>query len=125
MARKEEQFWLTRRIRIPAERRVQPVRWRPATDIYRTEYGWLVKFELAGIQEEAVELLLRGHWLRLSGSRVDLDCGEGAETHALEITYSHFERTVELPVDAEGARLETEYRRGMFLVHIITEGIPS
>ena len=122
MAQRKEQFWLNRRIRISAESRIQPLRWRPPTDIYRTRYGWLVKFELAGVEEEAVQLLLRGRWLRLSGSRADLECGEGAAPHALEITYSRFERAVELPTEAEGARLKTEYRRGMFLVHIITRG---
>ncbi|WP_303907291.1 Hsp20/alpha crystallin family protein [Thiohalomonas denitrificans] len=125
MARQKEQFWLTRRLRISAERRVQPLRWRPHTDIYRTGYGWLVKFELAGVEEEAVQLILRGHWLRLSGSRLDRECGGDAEPHALEITYSRFERAVELPIEAEGARLETEYRQGMFLVHIIEEGNTS
>ncbi|SCZ52771.1 Hsp20/alpha crystallin family protein [Thiohalomonas denitrificans] len=125
MARHKEQFWLTRRMRVSAERRIQPLRWRPPTDIYRTGYGWMVKFELAGVEEEAVQVLLQGHWLRLSGSRVDLECSKGAEPHTLEITYSHFERTVELPIEAEGARLETEYRCGMFLVHIIEEGTTS
>lgn len=125
MARKEDLLWLTRRLHLAPRERIRPLRWRPSADVYRTQRGWLVKFELAGVEEEAVEVTLSGRWLLLRGSRFDIDCVEGFESHALEIAYSHFERAVELPVVLDRARLETEFRRGMFLVHVITEGSAS
>ena len=39
----------------------------------------------------------------------------------MEISYSTFERTLELPVDLEPARIATEYKDGMLLVRIRTE----
>ena len=31
--------------------------WRPATDVYRTRDGWMVKFELAGVEPDDIEWL--------------------------------------------------------------------
>ena len=45
----------------------QTPEWRPATDVYRTPDGWLVKFELAGVSPEDVELTARGRALRIRG----------------------------------------------------------
>ncbi len=123
MARSDELFALTRRLyRAPA---CGSLRWRPLADVHRSAHGWLVKFELAGVDEEQVSVTLSGRWLLLRGSRADLDLVEGCRSHTMEIAYSRFERLIELPEPVEGAALEVTYRRGMFLVHLITkEGAP-
>ena len=36
----------------------------------------------------------------------------------MEIAYSHFERTLQLPGDLEQANVQAEYRDGMLLVRI-------
>ena len=32
--------------------------WRPAADIYRTRTGWLIKYDLAGVRPEDIEITL-------------------------------------------------------------------
>lgn len=44
--------------------------WQPAVDIYRTEGEWIVKFELAGIQPQDVEILVKGGGLAFAGDGV-------------------------------------------------------
>ena len=39
----------------------------------------------------------------------------------MEISYSRFERSIDLPINLERCQVETEYRDGMLLVHILTE----
>jgi HSP20 family protein len=39
----------------------------------------------------------------------------------MEIAYSHFERTVELPRELRQARISTEYRDGMLFVRLTEE----
>ncbi len=95
--------------------------WRPAIDVYRCDYGWLVKFDLAGVRVEDISLEASGCRLTLRGCRRDWATDEGLHHYLMEISYSHFERTVELPCELGSARLSTEYRDGMLLVRVQLE----
>ena len=96
--------------------------WRPAVDVYRTPRGWLLKFDLAGVRPEEVSLKVEGCRVTIRGVRRDWVTEEGCSYYRLEIAYNHFERSVELPCDVEPASVATDYRHGMLLVHLITEG---
>ena len=95
--------------------------WRPATDVYRTPDGWLVKFELAGVEPEDIELTALGRVLRVRGRRRDCCLSEGCRQVRMEIAYNRFERQVELPENLESARIDTEFRHGMLLVSVRRE----
>jgi HSP20 family protein len=96
--------------------------WRPAADVYRTPDGWAVKFELAGVRAEDIDLEVFGGRLRLAGVRRDCAPPGSRSVYQLEIAYSRFERVVELPCDLARAEVTTDYRDGMLLVRIRTEG---
>jgi HSP20 family protein len=95
--------------------------WRPPADVYRTRDGWLVKFDLAGVRPEEIHLQVSGQRLTLRGTRRDWSYEEGCRHYLMEIAYSEFERSITLPDDLGQARLATEYRDGLLLVHIRTE----
>jgi len=95
--------------------------WHPATDVYRTRDGWMLKFELAGVLPEDIELTVRGRTLRVRGTRRDCCWGKECRQVRMEIAYNRFERQVELPDDLQFARIETEFRHGMLLVNIRQE----
>ena len=57
MAGMDELMRLARRLRLASGEGVQPLQWRPAADVYRTDDGWLVKFELAGVDPELPRLV--------------------------------------------------------------------
>jgi HSP20 family protein len=96
--------------------------WRPRADIYRTRDGWVVKVELAGVRPDDVNIWAQGSRLTISGVRRDRIIGEGWSCYAMEIAYSRFERTMELPCDVEASRLAVDYRDGMLLIRVATEG---
>jgi HSP20 family protein len=98
-----------------------PVGWQPPADVYRIAHGWLVKVDLAGVRAEDVELQVRGRSLTIRGARRDWSIAECQHSYSMEISYSRFERSIDLPVDVEGARLSTDYRDGMLLVRLLTE----
>ena len=75
---------------------------------------------LAGVHDHEVELVASGRFLTVRGRRCDTELALGCQSYSLEIAYSQFERSIELPCDTEQARLVTEYRNGMLLVHVIT-----
>lgn len=89
-------------------------------DVYRSQRGWLLKFELAGVRLDDVRLEAQGCTVRLSGTRRDLMCGHGCEHQVMEIAYSRFERSVELPCNVSSARISTQISEGMLLVEIET-----
>lgn len=106
---------------LPAAESCRDSPWCPAADVYRGHQGWLVKFEVAGVRLEDLELTVRGQHLTLRGFRRDSTALEGCHYYQMEIEYSHFERRLTLPCDLERADITTEYRDGMLLVRI-TEG---
>jgi HSP20 family protein len=102
---------------LPAAHRCRKECWCPAIDIYRTRRGWLVKFELAGVRAEDIDLTAHNNRLTLRGVRRD-HVTEPRSVYRMEIEYSHFERSVELPSDLQRADITTDFRDGMLLVHI-------
>jgi HSP20 family protein len=102
--------------------------WHPHVDVYRTSDGWLVKFELAGVRAEDVDLQALGGRMQLSGLRRDCvleaarKSGQPSPVHyRMEIAYSRFERTLDLPCDLKRAAIVTEFKDGLLLVHITPE----
>jgi HSP20 family protein len=96
--------------------------WQPQADVYRVPGGWLVKLELAGVRPEDLRLVPQASALLVQGMRRD-ECGcEGANCRQLEISYSRFERTLDLPGLPEAVELTVSYSDGMVTVRIVTEG---
>src|SRR5437899_8532696 len=95
--------------------------WCPAADVYRSQDGWIVKVDLAGIKPADVEVTLDGDLLRISGSRRDGTCGEGVSHYQLEITYSRFEKMIRFPRSIEHASIERDYRDGLLILRLREE----
>jgi HSP20 family protein len=95
--------------------------WCPAADVYRTEFGWIVKVDLAGIRPGDIEVRLDDRVLRISGSRRDGTCGEGISHYQLEITYSRFEKMIEFPRPIDHATVERDYRDGLLILRLREE----
>ncbi len=99
-----------------------PAPWSPRADLYRTREGWLLKVDLAGLRPAEVEVTLRGSRLVISGSRRDRTIRRGWEVHQMEIAYSRFERTFELPEPSGTFSCTSRYREGMLLIELNREG---
>ena len=99
------------------------VHWSPPVDIYRTRDGWLVKFDLAGVQRSDLQVAVAGRHLSLRGRRRDwcVEQEAGCSAYSMEITYSEFQRTIELPDEIERMRVTTDYRDGMLLVQLVAQ----
>jgi HSP20 family protein len=107
---------------LPAAEGSPYVPWRPAADVYRTRDGFTVKFELAGVRVEDIDLEVLGSRMTLRGSRRDTcEYHDGCRCYLLEIRYEQFERSLELPCNLERAAITSTYRDGMLLVYIQTE----
>jgi HSP20 family protein len=95
--------------------------WAPLVDVYRAPSGWLIKCDLAGIAPEDLTLSIEGRRVTIGGVRRDCCLEEGCSHYVLEIAYSEFERTIELPERVDPATAVTEFRQGMLLIRMQTE----
>ena len=98
------------------------VSWQPAVDVYHCPEGWLVKFDLAGVSPEEVEVSVCGRYLIVSGIRRDWVMQADHRCYSMEISYNRFQRSVELPCDLDTAQINVDYRYGMLLVRLLLEG---
>jgi len=103
---------------LPAVESCRAPLWQPRADTYRKRDGWIVKFDLAGVRPDDVSVEFDGSRLTVRGVRRDWVQREFVSYYSLEISYSRFERCIELPGDLSGARLRWEYSEGMLLVQI-------
>ncbi|HYP29759.1 MAG TPA: Hsp20/alpha crystallin family protein [Blastocatellia bacterium] len=99
-------------------RRTSGPLWQPAVDIYKCAEGWKIKFDLAGVRAEDVQLLATDDKLIVRGVRRDSVITQGWSYYQLEITYSRFERVLKIPCDLSKAEIRSECIDGWFLLHI-------
>ena len=92
--------------------------WQPSVDVYRSSQGWKIKFDLAGVKPEDIQVLVSGDNLIVRGVRRDTAMSEGWSYHQLEITYSRFERVLAIPCDLSQATIRSEYVDGWLILHL-------
>lgn len=103
---------------MSAARSYQRPFWQPAVDAYQTDRGWLLKYELAGVSPDQVEVLLTGRAITVRGERRDVRIASCSQSYCMEISYNRFERTLELPCQVDTMDLATQYRDGMLFVQL-------
>ena len=92
--------------------------WNPAADVYRSNEGWVVKVDLAGVYAEDLEIEIDVANLRIRGCRRDTFFQEGFSYQQMEITYSRFEKMIQFPCSIEEASLAHDYRDGFLIVRL-------
>jgi HSP20 family protein len=87
----------------------------PRADIHETAAGVVVTLDLAGVQRDAIEIVIEGEFMRVSGVRHEPEMGACLRWHQMEIAYGPFERVFSLPpetdVDAIGATMQDGFLR--------------
>lgn len=95
--------------------------WNPPADVYRSNDGWIVKVDLAGVCSDDLELELDQSYLRIRGCRRDTLIKEGFSYQQMEITYSRFEKTIQFPCSIDSASIKHDYHDGFLIVKLRCE----
>lgn len=93
-------------------------RWRPEADVYETPEATVVIVELAGVDEEEMEVLLFEDALVVEGRRVIPTCEEGGLYHAVGIRQGPFRLEVPLPTAIDSTGVEAQYERGLLRIRL-------
>jgi HSP20 family protein len=104
-------IWQSDRLRLL----VQP-RWRPDADIYETAMTVEILVDLAGAEEDDLEVQLFEDVLVVEGRRRLPSCQEGAVYHAAGIRQGPFRVELALPAPVDAERVEARYERGLLCI---------
>jgi HSP20 family protein len=79
---------------IHQNQRVRPAGrlWNPSADVYRSNDGWMVKVDLAGVCSDDLEIAISNANMTIRGCRRDTHYREWFTYHQMEITYSRFRK---------------------------------
>ena len=91
-------------------------RWRPDADTYETATTVEIVVDLAGVEEDDVEVQLFEDVLVLEGHRRLPSCEEGAVYHAAGIRQGAFQVALPLPAPVDPERVQARYDRGLLRV---------
>jgi HSP20 family protein len=61
----------------------QEKEWEPPVDVYRATWGWLLKFDLAGVRMEDVHVHISKRSVTVSGVRRDYMVEEGCSHYSM------------------------------------------
>jgi len=96
--------------------------WQPAVNLYRLERRLEMCVDLAGIDPDALQLLVEPKRVLLRGVR-DVaepkpESGETMFIEALEIDHGPFAREVRLPRRVDPSQVRTAYERGLLWIQL-------
>jgi HSP20 family protein len=104
-------IWQSDRLRLL----VQP-RWRPDADTYETATTVEIMVDLAGVEDDDLEVQLFEDVLVVEGRRQLPSCQEGAVYHAAGIRQGPFRVELALPAPVDAERVEARYDRGLLRI---------
>ena len=90
--------------------------WRPQADVHEYAEQFVIKVELAGMRDAAIEVTLHDGVLYVSGQREEHCPSHGVHIHELGINYGHFELEFALRAPIDEAAISARYDDGMLLI---------
>ncbi len=93
----------------------RPRAWRPPTDVYEHDDRFIVRVEIAGMNENDFSISLDQNVLTIKGARAE-DTSERRAYHQMEINFGEFATAVEIQVPIDPERVRAEYSNGFLIV---------
>jgi HSP20 family protein len=88
--------------------------WSPPTDVYETEEKYIIRVEIAGMDENDLSVKIDQNRLIISGFRPDFP--ETRAYHRMEIHFGEFSTEVEFPGPVEIDHVEADYQNGFLRI---------
>ena len=88
--------------------------WSPPTDVYETDASFVVRVEVAGMNQADFNVDIEENQMTIRGMRGEVP--ERRAYHQMEIRFGEFSTAVELPAGLDTAKAEADYRDGFLTV---------
>jgi HSP20 family protein len=87
--------------------------WEPALDVYETDDEIVIIAELAGIEEDDLEIIVDRDKFTIRGERMNIGFGIKRTYYQMEIASGPFERAISLPVAVVTRGIKATYSNGL------------
>jgi len=92
--------------------------WSPLVDISEDEKEYVIKAEVPEMKKEEIKINVHDDVLSISGERKYEKEEKDKKYHRVERAYGSFMRSFTLPEDADGSKVNAEYKDGVLKVHL-------
>ncbi|HZH49858.1 MAG TPA: Hsp20/alpha crystallin family protein [Nitrospira sp.] len=92
--------------------------WSPLVDITEDDKEYIVKAEIPEMKKDDIKINVHDEVLSISGERKYEKEEKGKKYHRVERAYGSFMRSFTLPEDADGSKVNAEYKDGVLKVHL-------
>lgn len=92
--------------------------WRPPIDVYETPDTITIVAEIAGVEREAIEVVLEGDIVSLRGTRQDANVGDDRAFHEAHIAYGQFAADIYVPFSVDNERATATYLNGFLRIEL-------
>ncbi len=93
-------------------------RWRPSADVYQTDREVAIMVDLAGVDQDELEVLLYEDAIVIQGERHLLPKDGFGRYHAAEIRQGPFRLEAALPASVDPDKVEAHYDRGVLTISL-------
>jgi HSP20 family molecular chaperone IbpA len=98
----------------------RPHLWRPPTDLFETHGDYVVRVEVAGMQEAELNIAVEGRELAVYGLRQQP--AEQAAYHQMEVRFGEFLSVLQLPGEVDTERIRAKYHDGFLIITLPKAG---
>lgn len=95
---------------------ILPTQWRPPTDVFETDEGYIVRVEIPGMRDGEFSVMVENNLLTIRGSRSDTP--EKRAFHQMEIRFGDFSTEIELPPNVNMNQIQADYEDGFLRVSL-------
>jgi HSP20 family protein len=92
--------------------------WSPLVDIAEDDKEYLIKVELPEVRREDVKVTVQDGTLTLTGERKSEKEDNGRKFHRVERYYGRFERSFNIPDNADPENVKADFKDGVLRVHL-------
>jgi len=95
------------------QRRTHATAWIPNADIFARGDDLVIRFELAGVKEEDIDISLTGGVLTVSGERRSEIDEDEVHFYTRERSYGYFRRIMNVPEGVDSSKISASFEDGM------------
>jgi HSP20 family protein len=90
----------------------------PRFDVKETKDAYVIKADLPGVKQDAVEVSVNGNLLTINGRREEEQRNEGDQYFTYERSFGTFTRSFALPDTADAQNITADLKEGVLLIQV-------
>ncbi len=90
--------------------------WLPSLDVAETKNELVVKCEVPGMDPKDIDISLSDGMLTIKGEKKQEREEKEADYHLVERSYGSFSRSVQLPKEVQGDKINASYKNGILKI---------